>query len=84
MREKFLAQQLTNMYIFWLTNIMIILDVLLKYSKTENVKHLKQIQHPLIKHALKLTKILGVDINSVSDVSSGTGWAALHLLLLVC
>ena len=46
---------------------------LLKYSKTENVKHFNQIQHPLIKNVLKLTKIWGVDINSISDVSSGTG-----------
>lgn len=46
---------------------------LLKYSKTENVSKLKEIQHPLIKHSLDITNSWGLDINSVSDVLSGTG-----------
>ena len=46
---------------------------LLKYSKTENVSNIKDIKHPLIRHALNLTNSWGLDINSVSDVSSGTG-----------
>ncbi len=46
---------------------------LLKYSKTENVTRLNEIQHPLIKHSLKITRSWGLDINSVSDVSAGTG-----------
>ena len=46
---------------------------LLKYSKTENVTKLKEIQHPLIKHSLHITRSWGLDINSISDVSSGTG-----------
>ncbi len=46
---------------------------LLKYSKTENVTKLNKIQHPLIKHSLHITRSWGLDINSVSDVSSGTG-----------
>ena len=45
----------------------------LKYSKTENVKNLKDIEHPLIRNALKKINIWGVDINSVSDIPSGTG-----------
>ncbi len=46
---------------------------LLKYSKTENVSKLKEIQHPLIKYSLDITNSWGLDINSVSDVLSGTG-----------
>lgn len=46
---------------------------LLKYSKSENVRHLYEIKHPLIKHALELTKTWGLDINSIADIPSGTG-----------
>jgi D-glycero-alpha-D-manno-heptose-7-phosphate kinase len=45
----------------------------LKYSKTEKVKNLKDIEHPLIRNAIKKMNIWGMDINSVSDVPSGTG-----------
>jgi D-glycero-alpha-D-manno-heptose-7-phosphate kinase len=46
---------------------------LLKYSRTELVKNINEIKHPLIKNALKLTNSWGLDINSISDISSGTG-----------
>ena len=46
---------------------------LLKYSKTELVSSLKEVKHPLIKGSLKITNSWGMDINSVADVSSGTG-----------
>ncbi len=49
---------------------------LLKYSKTELIKNLKDVKHPLIRNSLKLTKLWGLDINSVSDVASGTGLAS--------
>jgi D-glycero-alpha-D-manno-heptose-7-phosphate kinase len=46
---------------------------LLKYSKSEHVKKLDAIEHPLIKNALSLTKLWGLDINSIADIPSGTG-----------
>lgn len=49
---------------------------LLKYSQTELVKKIKEIKHPLIRNCLKLTNSWGLDINSVSDVASGTGLAS--------
>ena len=49
---------------------------LLKYSKTELIKNLNDIKHPLIRNSLKLTNLWGLDINSVSDVASGTGLAS--------
>ena len=49
---------------------------LLKYSQTELVNNLKNIKHPLIRNCLKLTNSWGLDINSVSDVASGTGLAS--------
>ena len=49
---------------------------LLKYSQTELVSRINEIKHPLIRNSLKLTKSWGLDINSVSDVASGTGLAS--------
>ncbi len=46
---------------------------LIKYSRTENVKNLKDIQHPLVRNALKIMNIWGIDINSISDIPSGSG-----------
>ena len=46
---------------------------LLKYSKSEHVKKLDDIKHPLIKNALSITKLWGLDINSIADIPSGTG-----------
>ena len=46
---------------------------LLKYAKTELVKNINEIQHPLIKNSLKIQNSWGLDINSISDIPSGTG-----------
>ncbi len=46
---------------------------LLKYSKTELVKNINNIKHPLIKSCLKKIKLWGLDINAVADIPAGTG-----------
>lgn len=46
---------------------------LLKYSQTENVNHLKDIKHNIIREVFKIYKIKGVDFNSSADIPSGTG-----------
>ena len=49
-------------------------SILLKYSKTEHVKKVDDIQHPLIREAMKLTGVTkGVEITSISDIPAGTG-----------
>lgn len=46
----------------------------LKYTRTELVDHIDQIQHPLLREALRMQKIdPGVEIVSVADVPGGTG-----------
>jgi len=45
----------------------------LKYSMTELVSSIGEIQHPIFREALDLYKLTGVDINSIADVPSGTG-----------
>lgn len=49
---------------------------LLKYAKTENVKSVDEIQHPIIKEVFKKYGIVGVDFNSSADIPSGTGLAS--------
>ena len=44
------------------------------YSKTETVNHIEEIQHPLVKEALKITGLDGgLEITSIADIPSGTG-----------
>lgn len=49
---------------------------LLKYSKTENVKNVDEIQHPIIRTLFKEYDIKGVDFNSSADIPAGTGLAS--------
>lgn len=52
-------------------------SILLKYSKVEEAIGVEQIQHPIIKEALKLVGIEGgVEITVTADVPSGTGLAS--------
>jgi D-glycero-alpha-D-manno-heptose-7-phosphate kinase len=49
-------------------------DFLIRYSKTELVKDINEIQHPLIREALKLLEIKDpIEITAISDVPAGTG-----------
>lgn len=46
----------------------------LKYSKTEDVESIDEIQHPIVKECLRKVKIQkGVEIASFADVPAGTG-----------
>ncbi|MBA4322613.1 MAG: GHMP kinase, partial [Odoribacter sp.] len=45
----------------------------LKYSKTEDVESIDEIQHPIVKECLRKVKIQkGVEIASFADVPAGT------------
>lgn len=48
---------------------------ILKYSKLENVERVDQIEHPIIREALKLTGVTGphLEIVSLADAPAGTG-----------
>lgn len=45
----------------------------LKYSKTELVSDIGEINHPIFRAVLNMYNLTGVDINSIADVPSGTG-----------
>jgi D-glycero-alpha-D-manno-heptose-7-phosphate kinase len=49
-------------------------EILLKYSKTESVTHVDQIEHTLFREALKFSGVRsGVEIASVADIPAQTG-----------
>jgi len=45
----------------------------LKYSKTEEVERLQDIEHPIFREVLGWKGISGVDIASIADIPGGTG-----------
>jgi len=48
-------------------------EYLLKYSKTEQVSSVENIEHPIIKEVLKLYGISGISLSSDADIPAGTG-----------
>jgi D-glycero-alpha-D-manno-heptose-7-phosphate kinase len=46
----------------------------LKYARTELVDHIDEIQHPILREAMRMQKIEpGIEVVSVADIPSGTG-----------
>src|ERR1700688_1015588 len=49
-------------------------ELIIKYSKLERVQQVHDIQHPIIREALKLVGIEGyLEITSMADIPAGTG-----------
>lgn len=45
----------------------------LKYSKTEKVRNINDIEHSIFRESLKLEELEGLEITSIADVPQGTG-----------
>jgi len=48
-------------------------NTVLKYSKTESVTNINDIEHPIFRESLKLEGLEGLEITSIADVPQGTG-----------
>jgi len=50
-------------------------DLIIKYSKMERVLSLEEIQHPIIREAMRLTQcgIASLELTSMADIPAGTG-----------
>lgn len=50
-------------------------ELILKYSKMEHVKTVEEVQHPILRQALRLTgvEVPHLEITSMADIPSGTG-----------
>jgi len=64
-----------NRYVYITINEAFRPRIILKYSKLEDVERWEDIQHPIIREALRLTGITGpyLEIVSLSDIPAGTG-----------
>jgi D-glycero-alpha-D-manno-heptose-7-phosphate kinase len=50
-------------------------DLIIKYSRLERVRSVDEVQHPIIREALKVTGVdpAGLEITSMADIPAGTG-----------
>src|SRR5215471_18130800 len=50
-------------------------ELIIKYSKLERVQSVHEVQHPLIREALRLTEVDApyLEITSMADIPAGTG-----------
>ncbi len=65
-----------NKYMYILVHPHFEHKILLKYSKTELVDTISEVQHPLIRECLRKFNVSGIDINSIADIPAGTGLAS--------
>jgi len=70
----FVISAAINKYIYILLSRLHEPEYFLKYSKLERCSHINDIEHPLIREALRAQQIEpGIELVSVADVLSGTG-----------
>ena len=48
-------------------------NIQIKYSQTEIVKTIKEINHPIVRSVLERFNLNGLDINFIADIPAGTG-----------
>ncbi len=71
----FLIAAAINKYIYITVHDTFIEDFILKYSKMERVQSVGDVQHPIVREALKMTgvSINSLEITSMADIPAGTG-----------
>jgi D-glycero-alpha-D-manno-heptose-7-phosphate kinase len=71
----FVISAAINRYVYITINEAFRPRIFVKYSKFEEVDSVEEIQHPIIREALKLTGVTGpyLEIVSLSDIPAGTG-----------
>ena len=71
----FLIAAAINKYIYITIHQTFIDDMIIKYSSLERVSSIHDVQHPLIREALKLGNITktNLEITSMADIPAGTG-----------
>lgn len=73
--EGFLISAAIDKYVYITLHQTFEETILLKYSKFEHVYEIDEIQHPIIKEALKMLKwdLKSIEICSMADIPAGTG-----------
>jgi D-glycero-alpha-D-manno-heptose-7-phosphate kinase len=73
--EGFLIAAAIDKYVYITVHHTFARELIVKYSKLEHVEEIDQIQHPIVREALKLVGIedLSLEITSMADIPAGTG-----------
>jgi D-glycero-alpha-D-manno-heptose-7-phosphate kinase len=71
----FLMAAAIDRYVYITLHQMFQKGITLKYSKLEHVENVDQVQHPIIREALKLMEVKdpNIEIASMADIPAGTG-----------
>lgn len=48
-------------------------QIRVKYSQTETVNHVRELQHPILKVVLEKFNLNGIEVSSIADIPGGTG-----------
>jgi D-glycero-alpha-D-manno-heptose-7-phosphate kinase len=73
--EGFLIAAAIDKYVYITVHHTFARELIIKYSKLEHVSEIEEIQHPIVREALKITEIgdLSLEITSMADIPAGTG-----------
>ncbi len=71
----FLIAAAIDKYVYITLHETFVPDLIIKYSKLERVTSIDEIEHPIIREALRLTEVpaSALEISSMADIPAGTG-----------
>src|SRR5438552_17617331 len=71
----FLIAAAIDKYVYITLHQTFVPELIVKYSKLERVEKIEDLQHPLVREALRLTGAegSGLEITSMADIPAGTG-----------
>lgn len=71
----FLVAAAIDKYIYITLHQTFVQELIVKYSKLERVKSIEELEHPIIREALRMTKVGApyLEITSMADIPAGTG-----------
>src|SRR3954464_3419210 len=71
----FLIAAAIDRYVYITVHQTFVPDLIVKYSKLERVANASQLQHPIIREAMKLVGVDGqyLELTSMADIPAGTG-----------
>lgn len=73
--EGFLIAAAIDKYVYITLHETFVTDLIIKYSKLERVPSFEQIEHPIIREALRMVcpDVPNIEITSMADIPAGTG-----------
>lgn len=73
--EGFLIAAAIDKYVYITLHQTFVQELIIKYSKMERVEHIDQVEHPIIREALRHLNVSAphLEITSMADIPAGTG-----------